>query len=80
MLTARGNMMYASTKFPSPNDVAHLISTYILSSDTTCLKFFYWINSGVLNVKVWLVCLLDVQALFIYILFDKDNSLELVMI
>ena len=44
--------MYAATTVASPTDVAHLITPYILTSLNTCIKFYYWVHSGALNVKV----------------------------
>jgi len=44
--------MVAATKFHQPNAEAHLISPYILAGHDTCMKFYYQLRGGVLNIRV----------------------------
>jgi len=44
--------MLAATKFHQPNGEAHLISPYILAGHDTCIKFYYQLRGGILNIRV----------------------------
>ena len=50
--TADGGFMLAATKFHQPNGEAHLISPYILAGHDTCMKFYYQLRGGILNIRV----------------------------
>ena len=51
-IAADGGYMLAATKFHQPNGEAHLISPYILAGHHTCIKFYYQLRGGVLNIRM----------------------------
>ena len=47
----RGTYLLAATKFNQPDNRAHVVSPYILSSRSTCVSFYYQVRGGTLNIR-----------------------------